>query len=90
MSEDLASIFNVCAVQDDDLFFMQTMHRTTNWLWFVSNALIHQTKVSVKHLIHMRITFTRSTISSVQQFYITEICGLSVGKAVPFLSTLKD
>ena len=27
--EDLASIFNVCAVQDDDLFFMQTMHKTT-------------------------------------------------------------
>jgi hypothetical protein len=54
MSEDPASIFNVCAVQDDDLLFMQTMHKCTNWLLFVSNALIHQTKASVRHLIRIQ------------------------------------
>jgi len=75
MSEDLASIFNVCAVQDDDLFFMQTKHKTTNWLLFASIALIHQTKVSVRHLIHVLITMSRSKISYVQKFYDTGICG---------------
>jgi len=74
MSEDLTSIF-VCAVQDDVDFFMQTTHKTTNWLLFASNPLIHQTTISVRRLIHMHIIFSRSITSSAQQFCNTVLSG---------------